>query len=124
MNICTLFYVDCYELRNFMYLVYIFVFFVFVVFNKEFFFLFVTLGFMSTLDDHSRGNYGIYDVLKVLQFIQSHIHKFCGDPNRVTLVGFGSGAAIAGILTLSPKSIYQGTLLQHVNILYIYLIVV
>ena len=63
---------------------------------------------MSTLDDHSKGNYGIYDVLKVLEFIQRYIHKFCGDPNKVTLVGFGSGAAIAGILTLSPKAMYQG----------------
>ena len=66
------------------------------------------LGFLSTMDENSPGNYAMYDVLKVLKFIQLHIREFCGDPNKVTLVGFGSGAAMVGMLTLSPKAEDRG----------------
>ncbi|KAK2166900.1 hypothetical protein NP493_1299g00052 [Ridgeia piscesae] len=62
------------------------------------------LGFMSTSDDYSRGNYGLYDIVEVLEFIQSYIRIFRGDPNRVTLMGSGSGAASIGLLMVSPKT--------------------
>ena len=59
---------------------------------------------MSTSDDYSRGNYGLYDIVEVLEFIQSYIRIFRGDPNRVTLMGSGSGAASIGLLMVSPKT--------------------
>ncbi len=62
---------------------------------------------MSTLDEHSPGNYGLMDVLKVLEFIQRYIRLFRGDPDKVTLVGHGSGASIVGLLMLSEKSYYN-----------------
>ncbi len=112
-------------------------------------------GFMTTLDANAPGNYGILDVVKVLEFVQNHIRSFRGDPEQVrtdlmtcfvfyvwkwgsicaiifggiyggllttnhrfgvvpsaqlvllqvTLVGAGSGAAIVGILLVSPRSL-------------------
>jgi neuroligin len=59
---------------------------------------------MSTLDANSPGNYGLMDVIQVLKFIQKYIELFGGNPNKVTLVGFGSGAAIIGVLLVSPKA--------------------
>ena len=59
---------------------------------------------MSTLDANSPGNYGLMDIIKVLKFIQHYIEIFGGNPNKVTLVGFGSGAAAIGILLVSPKA--------------------
>lgn len=44
------------------------------------------------------------DVIQVLKFIQNYIEIFGGNPNKVTLVGFGSGAAIIGLLLVSPKA--------------------
>ncbi len=63
---------------------------------------------MSTLDKNSPGNYGIYDVIKVLEFVQKYIREFGGDPDKVTLAGAGSGAGIVGILLVSPKSYMNG----------------
>ena len=63
-------------------------------------------GFLSTLDDNAPGNYGIRDILKVLEYIQRYISLFGGDPKKVTIVGGGSGSGIAGILMLSPLSIH------------------
>ena len=65
-------------------------------------------GFLSTLDSHSPGNYGLYDLLKVLEWIQKYIINFRGDPNKVTLIGSDSGAAMISLLLLSPKSIVDG----------------
>jgi carboxylesterase type B len=67
-------------------------------------------GFFSTLDKHSPGNYGLYDLLKVLEWIQKNIIHFRGDPSRVTLVGSDSGAAMISLLLLSPKSYINGAL--------------
>ena len=59
---------------------------------------------MSTSDEYSQGNYGLYDIIEVLEFIQSYISIFHGDPGRVTLMGSGSGAASIGLLMVSPKT--------------------
>lgn len=66
------------------------------------------VGFMSTLDHNSPGNYGLWDVIHVLKFIQKYIRIFEGDPNKVTLLGTGSGAGIVGILLVSPKAYDEG----------------
>lgn len=60
------------------------------------------LGFLSTLTRDIPGNAGLMDVIAALEFVQKHIHKFGGDPNRVTLVGQSSGAAMASALGISP----------------------
>lgn len=60
------------------------------------------LGFLSTLTRDIPGNAGLMDVIAALEFVQKHIHKFGGDPNRVTLVGQSSGAAMVSALGISP----------------------
>ncbi|OXA58168.1 Neuroligin-4, Y-linked [Folsomia candida] len=63
-----------------------------------------SLGFMSTGDEHSPGNYGMLDLTMALKWVHENIHSFNGDPERITLVGLGSGAAAAGLLMLSPQT--------------------
>ncbi|KAK2159032.1 hypothetical protein LSH36_160g05071 [Paralvinella palmiformis] len=65
------------------------------------------LGFLSTLDQYAPGNYGLMDIIKVLEFIQKYITLFRGDPDKVTLVGHDSGAAAIALLLLSPKAKYD-----------------
>jgi neuroligin len=65
---------------------------------------------MSTMDSSSPGNYGLMDILAALKFIRNYIRIFGGNPDKVTLVGAGSGASAIGILLLSPRSSYQGAL--------------
>ena len=62
------------------------------------------LGFLSTMDENSPGNYGLMDILAALRFLEKYIADFGGNPNNITLGGFGSGASAAALLTLSPKS--------------------
>lgn len=68
----------------------------------------VSVGFLSTLDEAAPGNYGLYDVLKVLEWIQKHISQFGGNPNQVTLVGSDSGSALISLLLVSPKRSVNG----------------
>ena len=39
--------------------------------------------------------------------LQENIGQFGGDPESVTLMGHGTGAALSGLLLLSPVSIHQ-----------------
>jgi len=48
------------------------------------------------------------DVIHVLKFIKKHIRTFDGNPDKVTLLGTGSGAGIVGILLVSPKAYDDG----------------
>lgn len=66
------------------------------------------LGFMTTGDDNSPGNYGLLDMIQMLKFIRKYISLFGGDPSHVTLVGHGTGAGAVGLLMLSDLSTFQG----------------
>ena len=59
------------------------------------------LGFLSTGDNSSLGNYGLWDQLMALQWVQKYIRHFGGDERRVTLAGTSAGAACVSILSLS-----------------------
>ena len=50
----------------------------------------------------SSGNYGILDQIEALRWVQRHIQRFGGDPNKVTLFGESAGAGNIAYLLLSP----------------------
>ena len=53
------------------------------------------------------GNIGVWDSLAALEWTKKHIHKFGGDPERITAIGQSAGAAILTALLLGE----QGNLL-------------
>lgn len=62
------------------------------------------LGFFSTANQLSPGNYGIKDVKLALEWIQENIHSFEGDANSVTLMGLSAGGAMTHLLAFSRKT--------------------
>lgn len=62
------------------------------------------LGFLSTEDLASPGNYGLKDQLAALRWVNRNIHLFGGDPNNVTIFGESAGAASVSFLMLMPQA--------------------
>ena len=66
------------------------------------------LGFLATpgLDaespHHVSGDYGLLDMIVVLQWVHRNIAAFGGDPGRVTIAGQSSGGGSVGFLDMSP----------------------
>ncbi|CAK7220303.1 hypothetical protein SCUCBS95973_004113 [Sporothrix curviconia] len=60
------------------------------------------------------GNYGIYDNVQVLHWIQQNISAFCGDRARVTVSGQSAGATKTHTLLLSPltKGLLPGAIIE------------
>jgi para-nitrobenzyl esterase len=52
----------------------------------------------------SSGNYGLGDLISALKWIKLNVQHFGGHPNQITLLGRGSGATMATILTASPMA--------------------
>ncbi|CAL1534414.1 unnamed protein product [Lymnaea stagnalis] len=63
------------------------------------------LGFLSTGDRYSAGNYGMFDQIKAMKFIKNNIKSFRGNPNKITVMGHSAGAASVGMHLLSPRSV-------------------
>ena len=61
------------------------------------------LGYLAT-EGGLTGNYGLYDQLLLLQWVQSNIQYFGGNPAQVTLFGESAGAASVMFHLLSPLS--------------------
>ncbi|ENN74137.1 hypothetical protein HUJ04_012782 [Dendroctonus ponderosae] len=62
------------------------------------------LGFLSTGDINSPGNYGILDQSMALRWVYENAEKFNGDRDSITLFGPGAGAASAGLLMVAPST--------------------
>ncbi|XP_071103214.1 fatty acyl-CoA hydrolase precursor, medium chain-like [Haliotis cracherodii] len=62
------------------------------------------LGFLGTEDTVARGNWGLMDQTKALEWVQVNIEHFGGNPGNVTLFGDSSGAYSVGLHILSPLS--------------------
>ncbi|KAK0161578.1 hypothetical protein PV327_010035 [Microctonus hyperodae] len=62
------------------------------------------LGFLSTGDHDSPGNYGILDQAMALKWVYDNINAFNGDRESITLFGPGAGAASAGLLMVAPRT--------------------
>ena len=61
-------------------------------------------GFLSARNSSLVGNYGLWDQIEALRWIQLNIRAFGGDPNRVTIFGNSAGGASVGILAISPQA--------------------
>ncbi|XP_030828046.1 cholinesterase 1-like [Strongylocentrotus purpuratus] len=77
------------------------------------------LGFLTTGDAASPGNYGMYDQVMALEWVQENIAAFGGDPSRITIMGESAGAASVGLHLLSPlsKDLFHQSIMQSGNAL-------
>lgn len=62
------------------------------------------LGFLSTGDENSPGNYGILDQAQAVKWVYDNIEFFNGDRSSLTLFGPGAGAASGGLLMVAPQT--------------------
>ncbi|XP_039966368.1 venom carboxylesterase-6 [Bactrocera tryoni] len=63
-----------------------------------------SLGFMSTGTEEALGNMGLKDQVMLLRWVKLHISRFGGDPNSVTLLGYGAGAISITLHMVSPMA--------------------
>lgn len=72
------------------------------------------LGFLSTEDHNSIGNFGLYDQMLALKWIQENIIYFGGDPKQVTLFGQGAGASsiMYHLMSESSTHLFHKAILQ------------
>ncbi|XP_059362600.1 carboxylesterase 5A-like [Carassius carassius] len=72
------------------------------------------LGYFSTGDKNSQGNWGFLDQIAALKWVQQNIEGFGGDPQSVTIAGQSAGGISASFLTLSPmtKGLFQRAIFQ------------
>ncbi|EGG05224.1 carboxylesterase [Melampsora larici-populina 98AG31] len=75
-------------------------------------------GFLSSSElaaqdeDGLSGNYGAYDCISYLQWVQDNIAKFGGDPDNVTAFGESAGGAMISNLLLCQKKLFKNAILQ------------
>ncbi|XP_025075176.1 neuroligin-1 [Pogonomyrmex barbatus] len=62
-------------------------------------------GFLKTGSKGSaQGNYGLMDLVAGLHWLRENLEAFGGNPERLALLGHGTGAALANFLAVSPMA--------------------
>ncbi|XP_065164020.1 neuroligin-1 isoform X1 [Atheta coriaria] len=72
------------------------------------------LGFLKTgTKGSAQGNFGLMDLVAGLHWLRENLDAFGGDPERVTLMGHGTGAALVNFIAVSPvaKELLHRTIL-------------
>ena len=59
-------------------------------------------GFLSTYDNDTRGNMGLFDQHLAIRWIHDNIQAFGGDPNRITIFGESAGSASVAFQIIYP----------------------
>ncbi|KAB0801338.1 hypothetical protein PPYR_05692 [Photinus pyralis] len=62
------------------------------------------MGFFTSNDGEAPGNYGIMDQQAALLWVKNNIKSFSGDPNNISLMGYGSGAISIGLHLINQQS--------------------
>jgi para-nitrobenzyl esterase len=64
-------------------------------------------------------NYGVFDQIAALEWVQRNIAAFGGDPDRVTIFGHSAGGVSVNILMVTPQSkgLFHGAIAQGSGIL-------
>lgn len=72
------------------------------------------LGFFSTGDSVAKGNYGLWDQIEVLKWVQKNIRSFGGNPNSVTIFGESAGGFSVSLLSFIPETrgLFQRIIMQ------------
>ncbi|KAF7287544.1 hypothetical protein GWI33_005908 [Rhynchophorus ferrugineus] len=67
------------------------------------------LGFLKAGPEEGQiqSNFGLIDQVAALLWIKSNIEAFGGNPYNVTLMGHGTGAVCASLLTISPMAMHE-----------------
>ncbi|GJQ86489.1 hypothetical protein Trydic_g10391 [Trypoxylus dichotomus] len=61
------------------------------------------LGFLKTgATGSAQGNFGLMDLVAGLHWLRENLPAFGGDPERVTLMGHSTGAALVNFIAVSP----------------------
>lgn len=70
--------------------------------------------FASAVGDGHTGNYGLWDQIYALRWLQHNIASFGGDPNRITVMGESAGAMSVQNLIYSPlaKGLFHGAIMM------------
>ncbi|VDO37099.1 unnamed protein product [Brugia timori] len=55
-------------------------------------------------NEHVEGNFGIWDLVMALEWIQTNVKQLNGDPSKVTIMGESAGAAAVSVLAVSPRT--------------------
>ena len=74
----------------------------------------MSLPFLSTGDEHARGNWGFLDQVAALRWVQQNIAHFGGNPDRVTIFGESAGGTSVSSHVVSPKSqgLFHGAIME------------
>lgn len=62
------------------------------------------IGFLSTNDSSSYGNWGLKDQRLALRWVYDNIEKFGGDKNKITIGGVSAGSSSVSYLLQSPTT--------------------
>ncbi|KAF6775043.1 hypothetical protein AHF37_06847 [Paragonimus kellicotti] len=58
-------------------------------------------GFLALRDGQINGNFGLFDLQAAILWIRTNIDRFGGDPDHISLMGYGHGAALVHLYSLS-----------------------